>query len=139
MSENKTQPTGVSVVEFIEALEHPVRKSDALQLLKIMNEITGIKAKMWGPSIIGWGDYHYKYDSGREGDFFRVGFSPRKANLSVYIMSDFPEYKTLLSKLGKYKLSKACLYINKLKDVDEEILRQIISLSFEKMNEKYPE
>ena len=92
---------------------------------------------MWGASIIGYGEYHYKYDSGREGDFLMTGFSPRKQNISLYIMMGFSKFDALLSKLGKHKLGKSCLYINKLADIDEKILKEIIRLSFEQMKEKY--
>lgn len=137
MSENKTKPTDVPVEEFIESIDHKVRKEDAWTLYNMLNEVTGLKAKMWGPSIIGYGTYHYKYDSGREGDMIKIGFSPRKASLSLYIMSGFPEYEDLLSRLGKYKLGKSCLYINKLTDVDLDILKEIMVRGFQKMNEKY--
>ena len=126
MSENKTKPTDVKVEDFLSSIEHPTRKKDGIELLKIMKEITKEKPVMWGPSIVGFGSYHYKYATGREGDMPRTGFSPRKSSLAVYIMPGFEEYRDLLEKLGKHKLGKSCLYINKLSDVDIEVLKQII-------------
>ncbi len=129
MSENKTRPTTVRVEDFLNAVEHPTRKRDGFELLKIMKEITKEKPVMWGPSIIGFGSYHYKTKSGREGDMPKTGFSPRKANLTVYIMPGFEEFHDLLGKLGKHNLGKSCLYINKLDDVDIDVLKQIIKRS----------
>ena len=129
MAELKTKKTEASVSQFIENVEHPKRKEDAKVLNKLMIEITGEKPKMWGPSIIGYGSYHYKYASGQEGDWMTVGFSPRKASLSLYIMSGFTKYTHLLAKLGKFKTGKSCLYINKLEDVDMEVLKEIIQES----------
>ena len=131
MTEAKTRPTKVKVEDFLNAVEHPTRKKDGFELLRIMKEITKKKAIMWGPSVVGFGTYHYKYKTGREGDMPLVGFSPRKQSLSVYIMPGFDEYKDLLGKLGKHKTGKACLYINKLADVDISILRKIIKKSVE--------
>ncbi|MGY5881536.1 MAG: DUF1801 domain-containing protein [Candidatus Thorarchaeota archaeon] len=131
MVENKTKPTKVKVKDFLDAIEHPTRKKDGFELLKIMKKITKEKPVMWGPSIVGFGLYHYKYATGREGDMPRTGFSPRKANLTIYIMPGFEEYGDLLEKLGKHKLGKSCLYINKLADVDIEILKQIIERSLD--------
>ncbi|WP_068545466.1 DUF1801 domain-containing protein [Thalassotalea crassostreae] len=137
MAENKTQITNVDVDDFIASVEHSQKQSDAKDLNVIFSEITGHRAKMWGAAIIGYGEYHYKYDSGREGDFLMTGFSPRKQNISLYIMMGFSKFDDLLSKLGKHKLGKSCLYINKLADIDEKILKEIIRLSFEQMKEKY--
>lgn len=125
-SSNKTVPTRASVNAFITAVENDTRRQDAKVLTKMMQEISGEKPTMWGPAIIGFGTVHYKYDSGREGDILRLGFSPRKANLALYLKHD----KALLAKLGKHKTSVACLYINKLADVDMEILRQLIAASW---------
>lgn len=133
MSENKTVPTSADVEEFLNNVEHPTRQADGRVLLKMMQEITGKAPKMWGPTIIGFGQYHYIYESGREGDAMVTGFSPRKARLSLYIMDGFQEYDALLGKLGKYKVGKSCLYINKLADVDLDILRQLIKLSVDHM------
>lgn len=125
-SSNKTVTTRASVNAFITAVENDTRRQDAKVLTKMMQEISGEKPTMWGPAIIGFGTVHYKYDSGREGDILRLGFSPRKANLALYLKHD----KALLAKLGKHKTSVACLYINKLADVDMEILRQLIAASW---------
>ncbi|TFG31879.1 DUF1801 domain-containing protein [Candidatus Thorarchaeota archaeon] len=129
MSDNKTKPTDVKVEDFLNAVEHPTRKKDGLELLKIMKEITKEKPVMWGPSIVGFGSYHYKYATGREGDMPRTGFSPRKTKLTIYIMPGFEEYGDLLENLGHHTLGKSCLYINKLADVDIDILKQIIERS----------
>ena len=131
MAENKTQKTGASVEDFINSVEIKRRREDGFALLKIMKEVTGEEAEMWGPSIIGFGDYHYKYESGREGDIFLAGFSPRKQSLSLYIMAGFEEYDSLLGALGKHRKGASCLYINKLADVDMEVLRELIEKSVE--------
>ncbi len=138
-AQNKTQPTTVSPEVFIAQVDHPTRRTDAQRLLQLFDEVTGLKPKMWGPSIIGYGRYHYKYDSGREGDFLMTGFSPRKANLALYIMPGYRQAKQqeMLTRLGKHKLGKSCLYINKLADVDEEVLKEIIRDGFLEMREKY--
>lgn len=136
-AENKTKPTGTSVTAFIGAVDNETRKRDAKTLLAMMKKITGEKAKMWGPSIIGFGEYHYKYDSGREGDMLNVGFSPRKANLALYVMGSIAEDDPLREKLGKYKTGKSCLYINKLDDVDLIVLEKIIAKSYKATIKKY--
>lgn len=135
---NKTVPTKASVSKFINAVDHEVRRSDAKKLLAMFKELTGEKPVMWGDSIVGFGQYHYKYDSGREGDMCMTGFSPRKSNLSLYVMDGFKERDALLAKLGKHKTSVACLYINKLSDVDEKVLRNLIKKSYQHMKKKYP-
>jgi Domain of unknown function (DU1801) len=124
MAETKTKPTEVSVDSFLDSVEHPVRRSDGKALREMMERATGEPAVMWGPSIVGFGTYHYRYDSGHEGDSPRVGFSPRSANLVLYV-GGFPEYEALLAKLGKHKRSKACLYLGKLADVDMAVLEEI--------------
>ena len=124
MAETKTKPTQVSVDAFLDAVEHPVRRADGKALRAMMERVTGEPATMWGPSIIGFGSYHYRYASGHEGDSCRLGFSPRSANLVLYV-GGFPEYEALLAKLGKHKRSKACLYLNKLTDVDLTVLEEI--------------
>jgi len=131
MAENKTRKTGASVEEFLASIENSRRRADGLAILAMMRQITGLEPEMWGPSIIGFGDYHYKYDSGREGDFFLTGFSPRKQNLTLYIMGGLEGREDLLEKLGKHRTGAACLYINKLADVDTDVLRQLIRISFE--------
>ena len=128
-AENKTKPTGKSVTEFLNQVEHEQKRADSFAILEMMKAQTGLEPKMWGDSIIGFGDYRYKYASGREGDWFLVGFSPRKQNLTLYIMAGINQYPELLKKLGKHKTSKACLYINKLADVDTSVLEDIIKKS----------
>ena len=140
MAENKTIPTPADPRDFIAGVEPARRRTDAERLLGIFDEVTGgLTPKMWGPSIIGYGRYHYRYDTGREGDFLMTGFSPRKANLSLYIMPgyNFGDMEAKLSRLGKHKLGKACLYINKLEDVDEAVLREIISAGLDEVRSKY--
>ena len=135
MTENKTRPTDESVLDFLQNVENQTRREDALKLLEIMKAITGEEAVMWGASIVGFGSYHYKYESGREGDMPLVGFSPRKQSMTVYIMPGFEEYEDLLGTLGKHKVGKSCLYINKLADVDEETLCRLIRQSYMHMKE----
>ena len=135
MAENKTVKTGASVEEFIAGVESSRRREDGETLLEMMREITGLEPEMWGPSIIGFGDLHYKYESGREGDIFLTGFSPRKRSLSLYIASDFAEYESLLARLGKHRKSVSCLYINKLADVDMDVLRELVRRSYESAKE----
>lgn len=137
MAENKTRPNRKSIMKFLEGVTPVKRREDGQRLLQIMSEITGEEPKMWGTSIIGFGSYHYQYESGREGDSPMTGFSPRKASLSVYIMGGFPRHESLMSKLGKYKTGKSCLYINKLEDVDEKVLRQLIKASWSHMKKTY--
>ncbi len=122
MADNKTKPSKLSVAAFIDALTDPARRSDAKALLKLMQSTAGEKPKMWGPSIIGFGSYHYKYESGREGDMPLIGFSPRKAANVLYGMIGASDSKALLAKLGKHTTGKGCLYIKKLADVDQKIL-----------------
>lgn len=129
MAETKTKPTQVNVDDFIAAVEKPVRRADAEVVRDMMERVTGEPATMWGPTIIGFGTYHYRYASGHEGDMCRVGFSPRSANLVLYV-GGFPEFEALLGKLGKYKRSKACLYLNKLADVDLGVLEEIARRTF---------
>ena len=135
MSENKTRPTESDVVDFLNNVEHKTRRQDGLTLLEMMKEITEEDAVMWGTSIVGFGSYHYKYESGREGDMPLVGFSPRKQSMTVYIMPGFDAYETLLGELGKHKIGRSCLYINKLADVDESVLRRLIKESYIHMKE----
>jgi len=123
---NKTVKTRASVNQFIDSVENATRRQDAKILKKMMQDITGEKPAMWGPAIIGFGSVHYRYASGREGDILRMGFSPRKANLALYIRHDM----ALLAKLGKHKVSVACLYINKLADVDLQVLAALIESSW---------
>jgi len=126
MAENKTQATEASVEDFLDGVENPARRRDGLRLLALMKENTGEAAVMWGPSIVGFGSYHYRYESGREGDTVAVGFSPRKGSLSLYGLTYAPEAAELLPRLGKHKIGAGCLYITKLEDVDEAVLAELI-------------
>lgn len=137
MSENKTQVTDVDPEAFIAAVEHPTRRTDATTLLELMRRVTGCEPKMWGPTIIGFGRYHYRYDSGREGDFLLTGFSPRKANLAIYVMPGYDELGGHLAKLGKHRLGKSCLYVNKLADVDLDVLEGIVAEGVATMRRTY--
>lgn len=130
MAENKTQATGASVDEFLVAVPDPLRRRDGQRLRELMTRITGEKAVMWGPTIVGFGRYHYKYGTGREGDAAAVGFSPRKASLSLYGLIHGPEAAELLPRLGKYKTGAGCLYVNKLEDVDEAVLADLIRAGY---------
>jgi hypothetical protein len=139
MAENKTKPTELSVDDFINTVESPNRRDDAFKLRKMMEDITGEKAVMWGPSIIGFGKYHYKYATGHEGDAPIVGFSLRKTAIALYLMScRSDEEEPLLKKLGKFKKSVACIYANKLSDLDEAVLRELIAKSYQFTKELYP-
>ena len=137
--ENKTKETKASVEDFLNKVESESKKKDAFTLLEMMKKLSGEEAKMWGPSLVGFGTYHYKYASGREGEFFRVGFSPRKTALTVYIMPGFKRFDSLMEKLGKHTTGKSCLYIKKLEDVNFEILEDLVLGSLDYMKEKYPE
>jgi len=137
MAPNKTQVTNVDPAAFIASVEHPVRRADAERLLAMMSRVSGCTAQMWGPSIVGFGRYHYKYDSGREGDFLMTGFSPRKANMVLYVMPGYADMSAHLSKLGKHKLGKSCLYVNKLADVDFGVLEAIIADGVADVRERY--
>jgi len=132
---NKTQPTDVLPAEFIAGVENEQKRKDAEWMLQMMEEVTGEPAKMWGPSIIGFGTYRYVYPSGREGDWMLTGFSPRKAAMSVYLMSGVEREKEGLEKLGKHKLGKSCLYLKKLSDVDTEVLREMVASSVKKVKD----
>jgi hypothetical protein len=137
MAELKTKPNQQSVTDFLNAIESEQKRNDSFELLDLMKSITNCEPKMWGDSIIGFGSYHYVYDSGREGDWFLTGFSPRKRNFSLYIMAGFTRYQELLNQLGKHKTGKSCLYINKLEDIDLNILQELIEESVKYMRDKY--
>ncbi len=125
-SDNKTKPSAASVQEFVSSIEHDTRRTDGLALLEMFNRVTGWQPRMWGPSIIGYGRYHYKYTSGREGDFLVTGFSPRKSSLSIYIMPGYRDMGEKLARLGKHKTGRSCLYINKLADIELNVLEEIV-------------
>ena len=129
MAETKTKPTDVSVDAFLDGVGHPVRRADGKALRALMERVTGEPATMWGPSIVGFGRYQYRYASGHEGDACRIGFSPRSANLVLYV-GGFAGYEALLARLGKHKRSKACLYVNKLADVDQAVLEEIVRRTY---------
>ena len=135
MAENKTRPTKVRPATFLKSVENERRRRDAEELIELMQEITGEPPVMWGPSIIGFGQYHYKYESGHEGDIMIVGFSPRKQNLVLYMGPVLDDDK-LMSRLGKHKRGKGCLYINKLDDVDRRVLRRLIDKGVRKTRKR---
>ena len=137
MGELKTKANSDSVDDFLNAIEDPKKKADIDYVLTMMREVTGNEPKMWGGSIVGFDSYHYKYDSGREGNWFITGFSPRKQALTLYIMAGFGRYDELLSQLGKYKTGKSCLYIKNLEDVDKKVLKDLVQSSVQYMRDKH--
>lgn len=137
MAELKTKPTKISPAAFIKSIADEQKRKDCRELLVMMKAITGKQPKMWGPSIIGFGQYHYQYNSGHEGDFFVTGFSPRKQALTIYIMLGFSKYQPLMKKLGKYKTGKSCLYVKKLDDIDRKVLHKLVDRSFKDMGKMY--
>jgi hypothetical protein len=137
MAENKTQVTDVDPADFIAAVEHPTRRADAETLLEMMRRVTGCEPKMWGPTIVGFGRYHYTYESGREGEYMLTGFSPRKANLVLYVMPGYEDKDEILGRLGKHRIGKSCLYVNKLADVDLDVLEEIVATGVEEMRDRY--
>lgn len=134
---NKTRATTLSVAAFLNSIEDKDRRADAKKVAAIMRKVTGAKAVMWGSSIVGFGQYHYQYESGREGDFMLAGFSPRKQALAIYVMAGFKRYDSLLNTLGKYKTGKSCLYVRRLSDIDERVLIQLIDSSVKYMRKNY--
>jgi hypothetical protein len=137
MAENKTKATKASVTQFINSIDDRQMRADARKVAAMMRKATGNRARMWGTSMVGYGTYHYRYASGREGDFMLTGFSPRKQALTVYIMPGFTPFERLMAKLGKYRTGKSCLYIKRLADVNEDILERLIDGSVETMRKKY--
>ncbi len=137
MAELKTKQTDDSVTAFINSVSDEQKRKDSFEIIEIMKQATGLQPKMWGTSIIGFGSYHYKYESGHEGDMCLIGFSPRKQNIAIYGMGGEERNKNLLSALGKHKTGKGCLYINKLSDVKTDILKNIFKASFEYMEMKH--
>jgi hypothetical protein len=131
MAELKTQPNDKSVEAYLNAIPDEVRRKDCFTLLEMMQQATGAPPVMWGDAIVGFGNYHYSYASGREGDWFQVGFSPRKQNLTLYLISGFDQYQSLLARLGKHSTSKSCLYIKRLSDVDLPALQELVRRSVE--------
>ena len=139
MAQLKTQPNKQSITAYLNSIDPPQKREDSFAILKLMQEVTGEAPQMWGDSIVGFGRYHYKYASGREGDWFVTGFAPRKKSLTLYIMAGFDDYDDLMSKLGKHTTGKSCLYIKKLEDVDQNVLRELIKQSVDYMAEMYPD
>jgi len=137
MAENKTKPNKASVAAFINSIEDKQKRSDVRKVAKMMREATGSRARMWGTNIVGYGTYHYKYESGREGEFMITGFAPRNQALTLYIIPGFRHFESLMSKLGKYKTGKSCLYITRLSDVDEKVLMQLIVDSVKYMRKNH--
>ncbi len=137
MAENKTRPTKASVSAFLSGIDDPDKRRDAKKIGAMMRRATGKRARLWGPSIVGYGRYQYRYDSGRSGEFMLTGYSPRKQAMTVYIMPGFGAYASLLKRLGKHKTGKSCLYIRRLADVDEDVLEELIVKSVEAMRAKH--
>ena len=137
MAENKTKPTDASVEAYIDAISAEERRQDCRELTKLMTRVTRHKPRMWGGSIVGFGSYHYKYESGREGDSCLTGFSSRKGDISVYLMGSFSDRAELLAQLGKHKVGKACLYIRKLSDVNPRVLEQLVAGSIADVEHRY--
>ena len=138
MAQLKTQPNDQKVEDYLNTIEPQQKREDCFAILKLMQEVTGEPPKMWGSSIVGFGQYHYKYESGREGDWFVTGFAARKKSLTLYIMAGFDDYDELMNKLGKHSTGKSCLYIKKLEDVDQNVLRELVKQSVDYMAEMYP-
>lgn len=136
--ELKTKVNDASVAGFLDAVEPPEKRADAKAIDKLMRRVTGAKPKMWGASIVGYGSYRYKYASGQEGDWMQIGFSPRKQNLTLYIMPGFSEYRGLLDRLGKHSTGKSCLYIKRLSDIDMDVLEALVAGSVAAMKARRP-
>jgi hypothetical protein len=136
--EAKTKPTKASVAQYIAAIEDPIRRQDCRALSKLMTAVTGKKAVMWGPGIVGFDTYHYKYDSGHEGDACVLGFASRKADLTIYLVPGFTGVEAHLAKLGKHRMSKACLYVKRLSDIDLGVLEKLLKASAAEVKRRYP-
>ena len=135
---NKTQPTDQNVTDFLTTITHAQKRADAIALDALFQQVTGYSPVMWGETIIGYGQYYYKYESGREGNFLATGFSPRKANFSVYIMPGYSDFGHILKHIGKHKLGKSCLYFNKLVDIDTDVLAKLIRAGLDDLNTHWP-
>lgn len=138
MSELKTRPNDQNIEKFLNDIEDKQKRSDCFDLIDLMTEITGEAPKMWGNSMVGFGSYHYKYESGREGDWFLTGFSPRKQNLTIYITAGFKDYDEIMGLLGKYKTGSSCLYVKKLSDIDPAQLKLLVKKSVTDIKKRYP-
>lgn len=139
MTELKTKPNDQSVDEFLRKVENPKRRSDSFEILKLMREVTQEEPIMWGDSIVGFGSYHYKYASGREGNWFQIGFSPRKQSLTIYVVPELDRFEEILNRLGKFKTGKSCLYINKLQDINISTLKELMEEAIIYLREQYIE
>lgn len=137
-NDNKTTATEASVKDFLASVEPERKRQDAEVLDALFRRVTGYQPRMWGPTIVGYGQYHYRYATGREGDFLATGFSPRKANLSIYIMPGYADFGDLLARLGKHKTGKSCLYVNKLADIDLSVLEELIAAGLRDLNSHWP-
>ncbi len=137
-AELKTKLNDASVVKFLASIENEQQRKDSFEILEIMKTLTGDEPQMWGESIIGFGTYHYVYASGKEGDWMRIGFSPRKGKISLYLMCEVDQQQDILDRIGKYKNGKSCFYINKMTDIDKNVLKELIQSAIDKIEEKYP-
>lgn len=137
MAKNKTAPTSLSVTDFINAVDDEQKRKDSFDLVALMRSISGNEPKMWGPSIIGFGSYHYRYASGHEGDAPLIGFSPRKAAISLYVFTGLDQHQHLLTSLGKFKMGKACIYVKKLSDIDQSQLKALMKETIAYLQSKY--
>ncbi len=137
MAQNKTVANKLSTKAFIDSVDDPQKRKDCRALMKLMARLTGNRAKMWGTNIVGYGSYHYRYASGREGDFFLMGFSPRKQALTIYVVAGFSKFSKLMAKLGKYKTGKSCLYVKRLEDIDVDVLEELLSASRDYLRRTY--
>ena len=136
-NKNKTTENELSVADFLNGIADETKRADSFKIVELMEEQSGFPAKMWGPAIVGFGSYHYKYESGHEGDAPMAGFSPRVNAITIYLATDYPRHQQLLAKFGKHKTSKACIYVKKLADVDTEVLKTMVSESVKYMRERY--
>jgi len=136
-AQNKTQATRITASAYINSIEDITARKEAKTLLKLFKEVTGTKPVMWG-NMIGFGSYHYKYDSGREGDYFATGFAIRKSGPTIYIMPGYKDYSKILEKIGPHKLGKSCLYLKSLKEIDLKVLQKLIKLGLQDLNKIYP-
>lgn len=139
MPELKTRPTTDSVAAFLGSITDPARRADCESIADMMRAVTQAEPRMWGPGMVGFGSYHYRYDSGREGDWFLTGFAPRKNELVLYIMAGFADHEELLAHLGRHRKGKSCLYIKRLADVDKKVLRRLVTASVRHIQTTYPD
>lgn len=137
MAQNKTQPNDADVEEFLTGVSPPSKAADALILDRLFQRVSGFRPRMWGESLVGYGRYHYLYKSGREGDFLATGFAPRKAAFSIYIMPGYTDFGTILDRLGKHRIGKSCLYVNKLADIDMDVLEELIRAGLDDLNQHW--